>query len=490
MQFMKRRRVIATTVIGSIGFVAIALFVGLHQNLRSSPTETRYGESGFSYLDQHKQGVFFAIERTGSFEMPGILEIDEHIAISIPRNHSLNRNEEYDLAQLSADADNSVQMPNGESLNLTAFAVVLPGGHDSFEVYDAKTYAPLPESSLRERMFNRRIKDAGELTFEPKRPILRLGFRGSHRHNGLCLIEVFDARTEFHVLKEAGYWTGGADLQIVDLELEIWHDTSLKIAFDFLAGVPIRKTISANDKLRSIPLTSEASIHIYALEKGRFVDLLPGNIWRDGATTILHKGDEDGFSALYEITPSAAAEQSYVQWAHLGVHGNNGYDSRGGIRYVEFDPEAPLDPFAKTPLPKDAEPLLEVVHYPERVRVWFRLHQLPGMPNDGDETTDLFDVRMTLNPNKELNVYHALSMAAAAAEVNYLGEPVSFYGVDIMPELNSTVVTPRQLLEVYLNLNPNKRLIVDRNHELQIDIKRDWRHEIQQRWDRFWGRSR
>lgn len=372
-----------------------------------------------------------------------------------------------DLSQIQADGEFQANLPGNITFRLVAYMLILPQDEEA-PILEPHTFAPLLDSDIEVAMRGRNTRSTPYMPPEFRPPILRLGFRTSGASFESIDCNAFDSRTGFKVLDQfTQRWFD--DLYVVDLYLGIWHDTPIDICLDRPAGKPVHTAVAAEDRFRPIELSPGVWFQLFEVAPGFYTEIRTGDI----ESFTYKRTNSKGVSAFFQSGYGEATEQSFIQWAHssseLYERLERGANVLATTNPVMFEKAA-----------------LNVVHFPERTRVWLHLPSLPGMPNGRAESKDLLDVRLPIGNEVQINDISALQLAYQASEMqfdwghsadpNFLREG--------WPEMG--VLTPRQLLAEYDRRHPKSEVVIDsRRHRITIKDKVSWRERVNYLWNEF-----
>ena len=279
------------------------------------------------------------------------------------------------FVEQEAGQDQAVDLPGRGRLKLAAFAVSIPGIHDSADRLlwrDPTSLKPIGGQQLLAPGLNH---NANTLRSAPQ---LSLLFSAENGLPFACATEIhaFDARTD--ALLSFGTQSDGLQSHAdtwtrIDLPIGVWHDTSVKIGLNVLCGEA--EILSIGDsreaegagaggfKIRIAPPTTIDIRQIDPVNQslGEVIDQVP----------------------LAEVTTESVAHRDHFRLTAM----------RNGSTCVVnpgWTPGTRIDLIA---VAVDENDQLGCVYFPNEVRAWFEIAGLPDMPN-GPDLRNLFEARI------------------------------------------------------------------------------------------------
>ncbi len=344
---------------------------------------------------------------------------------------------------IDANENGEAKLPGGYVIRLEMAGLWVPGdASPQFRFFDPITGEPkpAPEEILR---------------FQPppipNSPILRLVFAGLGTNLWNRTAQVFDSRTHHPVGRVIDVQKRGKP--VLDVPLEIWHDTPL--------GIVLRLPCGAAETA-PLPTQPGEQCLLPCGVRFQFITTGPGTVREVG-----RRGE------TWDITPS---RQRFI----LGRVSPAVWAANCRFRNRDSGDPAPWSQpawFERVPRIQAAhlaefngQPA-ELVCYPKRAHVWFQIAHLTGMPNPRS-TQNLLEVEIpafrSALPSQKLRI------AVQAAEMNANLPPGSI--PYFWPEYAETsrTVTPNQLLRECREAWPDYRLRIDKStHSVIVEPRPD-----------------
>lgn len=264
------------------------------------------------------------------------------------------------------------------------------------------------------------------------------------------------------------------NLAILDLHVDIWHDTSLLIAVDLPCGKPSETPVQLDDGFQVNP-APHINFQLLAAAKGPL-----HNTQRDPDQIYLEtKNREDlGTVFAYRVFPAAWALQ-------MGLRVQSG-DEETILPLLESELALAQADWPRAEIDETA-----VLLFPERARALFRLDALPDMPNPRN-LRNLFDVRIPRVQFGEFGAtgessltYLILDTVSGATQttVDVYGQSPEITRVDDLLTRRFTDVSPRELIAEYQERAVDPYVIVSQSdHVMRFHRPEPWRHRLEQWW--------
>lgn len=494
----RRRRLIVTGVcLALAGSGLTGWLMRGHEALHASPWANRHDTEDLFQLTWSQ----FLTEKPGSAaslppapELPGVTVLRYRQGTLIQMRRSAHTDERWPtpVEAIQADPSGQVSLPGGGSVKLVAVAVSVPSADDPADLEDAAT----------EQLLFRRPDDLSEIstaeldtlgvpasTREIVRatrwtPVVRLIIeKKGLAFERISSFRAFDTRTrasvtEFldrHDLGEESSLEGDG-LAILDIYLDIWHDTPLTIAVDLPCGAPVETPVRLDDGFQSAPVP-HARFQLLAACKGPLA-----GTEQSSDQIYVESGSSDDLATVlaYRVFPSP--------WAgHMALR------VRHGEQEVIRALMSATVGLADAPWPRSEIDQVSLLQFPQRARAIFQIPALPDMPNPRS-VANLFDVRMPrLNLNLEGETlgdsnftYLLLDTVAGATETGvdlFSGHPNISRDVDELRTRRFIDVSPRELLAEYqLRADDPYVFVSQTDHVMRFHRPEPWDHRLKQWW--------
>ncbi|MEM7011916.1 MAG: hypothetical protein AAF585_10580 [Verrucomicrobiota bacterium] len=418
-------------------------------------------------------------------ELPSVhvLRYPRATLIQMRRNHHQDPRHPTPVRSIRADDNSVVHLPGDASLRLAAFALSVPSADDPEDLNDPSTQQLLfrePKelialsgdqlSEIGVPLSAREVNRAKRWT-----PMLRLVFvRQGLAFERITSWRAFDERSHANVsefLERVEPDDLPDNFAILDLHVDIWHDTSLLIAVDLPCGKASETPIQLSDGFQIKP-EPHINFQLLAAAKGPL-----HNAERDPDQIYLETETQEDSATIfaYRVFPATWALQ-------MGLHVRSG-DEETILPLLESElaltqanwPRAEID---------DAKVLL----FPERARALFRLDALPEMPNPRN-VRNLFDVRIPRVQFGEFGAtgessltYILLDTVSGATQttVDVYGQSPEMKRVDDLLTRRFKDVSPRELIAEYQERAVDPYVIVSQSdHVMRFHRPEHWRHRLE-----------
>lgn len=376
-----------------------------------------------------------------------------------------------------ADASGVATLPDGTRLTLTAIAMSLPSDADPdggpyqkplLEWQDPATGTLLPEE---------KIADSARPEFIPSnRPRLFIRFdkqgdapfcwHGSSAYDPRTFLQVSQSTSGFARGRHGTFW----------IDLDTWHQTSLKLTVEFAFGQPVEETLA---------LEKGATATIGNLSSISALETLP---FSHGATYYEHGPSRPGMETLritydaYTSPPPNRSTRTHILLLWPPV---NQYLMRGQLP-SDDSPRTLHGDFGVTDLWVSREndnASLALHRYPRLGRAVFSLDTLPRLP----EVENLFEVPMERVTFDRSYSFPRVALDAAGVRAELTNDTSSI--PETMFPLVLEETTPADILAEYekltgtkLYFDPKELVVTDERNSGFFTSLRDWWNANKPSW--------